>query len=263
MNRIGTNTAPFQWHVDADGYQWTSIKGKKWLSTLTPVGVESKVGIYQPLTRYTGLFRDFATLDPTSKGEILTFANNYGMLGNSKLQSLNGTAYSVESGQDWGVAICAMKRAVDIWDAVQSKDRHWLGRHIQWKRLKTSVEFVSESQRAVIANKNINSHLLPIIAGNSHKAATFHLQSEVNKALEGQASPTLLLNDGQLELFNMPKSLLSAMWLQLALAISGNRKYETCAWCGSQFDISAYRKGKKTCSDSCRNLLSRDKRKKS
>lgn len=51
-------------------------------------------------------------------------------------------------------------------------------------------------------------------------------------------------------------SLLEAMWLQLVLAIDGDRRYETCPECGNQWDATDVRSDKKTCSDRCRKARS-------
>ena len=163
----------------------------------------------------------------------------------------------------WFHHIKLMKRSVEIWDAVQSDDRRWLRKHIRWPGLQACVEISMHSYNATIASYKLHLHLLPIINEDSRKAAAVFLQTNVNEQLKGRTGPALLFNDDDaLELFNRPNTLIGAMWLQFALAISGNREYAECAWCGTQFDVSAYRKGKKTCSDSCRNLLSRSKNKK-
>jgi predicted nucleic acid-binding Zn ribbon protein len=54
-------------------------------------------------------------------------------------------------------------------------------------------------------------------------------------------------------------SLIDAMWLQLALAINGNREYRTCPVCGHWWDATEARSDKMTCSDRCRKRQQRAK----
>ena len=52
----------------------------------------------------------------------------------------------------------------------------------------------------------------------------------------------------------MPANLLSALWLQLALAVHGKKKYRRCAWCGLPFHATAkqLKPERVFCSNSCR-----------
>ena len=53
-------------------------------------------------------------------------------------------------------------------------------------------------------------------------------------------------------------SLIAAMWLQLALAIDGEREYRPCPVCGRWWDATRARSDKLTCSDRCRKSRQRD-----
>lgn len=53
-------------------------------------------------------------------------------------------------------------------------------------------------------------------------------------------------------------SLIAAMWLQLALAIDGEREYRPCPVCGRWWDATKARSDKLTCSDRCRKSRQRD-----
>jgi hypothetical protein len=55
-----------------------------------------------------------------------------------------------------------------------------------------------------------------------------------------------------------PLTLLAAMWLQLALALAGNKTFSKCKHCGRGFEISTAQSGFRTnrlfCSESCKTL---------
>ena len=54
------------------------------------------------------------------------------------------------------------------------------------------------------------------------------------------------------------RSLIAAMWLQLALAIDGEREYRACPVCGRWWDATRARSDKLTCSDRCRKSRQRE-----
>src|SRR6185295_8822448 len=55
-----------------------------------------------------------------------------------------------------------------------------------------------------------------------------------------------------------PECLLSAMWLQFALAIAGDKRFFACKGCGHLFEISTektgFRSHREFCSDSCKTI---------
>ena len=67
----------------------------------------------------------------------------------------------------------------------------------------------------------------------------------------------LASDEPSLDLNVVPKNLLGAIWLQFAMAITGNKRFTDCEMCGKPFEV---KKGtRKTCSDKCRKALSRAK----
>jgi hypothetical protein len=51
----------------------------------------------------------------------------------------------------------------------------------------------------------------------------------------------------------VPQSLVSALWIQLAKAIEGDRKYRECDVCGTWFEVSGDRRADaRFCSNACR-----------
>jgi hypothetical protein len=61
---------------------------------------------------------------------------------------------------------------------------------------------------------------------------------------------------GEPKLTLEPLTLISAMWLQLALAITGEKRFVACKFCRRMFEISTeqsgFRSHREFCSDSCK-----------
>lgn len=51
-------------------------------------------------------------------------------------------------------------------------------------------------------------------------------------------------------------NLIGGMWLQLAVAVDGNRTYRVCEYCGKRFDATDAPAHKRVCDDKCRNARS-------
>ena len=62
--------------------------------------------------------------------------------------------------------------------------------------------------------------------------------------------------DGELEFRVQPMTLLAAMWLQLALAVAGDKDFRKCKYCHGHIEISTaasgFRTNREFCSDSCK-----------
>ena len=118
---------------------------------------------------------------------------------------------------------------------------------------------------ALIASAGINSEWLKYFRpGDCLMPAKYFLQRIVNEHLKGMTSPRLLWNvrrgrPHDLALFFVPENLLGVMWLQLAEAINGNRRYKRCPGCRTWIVIShesiGSRSGRSTCSNACRMKL--------
>jgi predicted nucleic acid-binding Zn ribbon protein len=65
-----------------------------------------------------------------------------------------------------------------------------------------------------------------------------------------------------LKLVLAPRTLIGSMWLQIAEELTGGAKFRHCDWCGQPIRIGANggRSDKSTCSDACRQALSKHNR---
>jgi hypothetical protein len=289
----------FRWEVPEDGYQWItaiapygshgkgSPKEDLFLTDGILLGGSFRRRFYSPLRHNRGLFRNFAEVQPTQEG-IRAFANLYGHLGGDLSKHLilpNKLGGSGEELSAWQNEIVTMRQTVALWDMVQQSDTQGLARYIEWEKdPKDSkkgdilgVQYNShpnmqpgafppkgdQSVSAWIATTNEPETLARFRVGDVIQPALFYLQRVVNERLRARVVPRLLWDTEriQLELHIVPGSLIGALWLQFAQAISGNITYRRCEVCGTWFDLlpPITRKSRQFCSNACRSKAYREK----
>jgi hypothetical protein len=201
---------------------------------------------YTPLEIYTGLFREFIETPMTEDG-ILSFTNQYGLLGVPKMLNVfspgdQNRLVGVwgETLTDWVRHIDELQRAVQIWDMIRAGDVAGLSTHIKWQE-----EQSSESETIRVAGWIYDDHPelpnpfidpvlgVPFPAGRHRELiqepvprlfkksdvktpGLVLVQKWVNNHLKGQVSPQLLyhLDLGKEVLRIVPSSLIGALWLQ-------------------------------------------------
>lgn len=271
----------FRWQVATGGYQWIQTQAAPGMEGaraaglfLTAITPPVTARLYVPLPQYPALFRTFIETPPTPEG-IQAFANQYGLLGEPVITSIQlPNTPRIVGGEllgRWQAALATLKQAVTLWDLVQADDVERLAAHIIWTG-DTQVDYrgplwrsdetappenVAWTPHALIASAQFQperlEHFQP---GDVGQPALYYVQQVVNTALEGQVSPRLLWNEERtaLGLYIFPHSLIGALWLQFARAISGNKSYHRCEYCGKWFEVSleASRPTRVYCSDACR-----------
>ncbi len=191
---------------------------------------------YRPMAKeHSALFRTFAALDYTNRDAILAFAATYGLLG---VDTQEQGPFSVdtelgyhfvrgESHLTWAREICLMKEA------------------LQLAQPRTPTDEAVEHKRWA------SFGLKPPHAKRRHRLQWLfdvHLQHvQARMSLRPEVPPRLSM---------APLTLLSAMWLQFALAVSGDKQFRECKFCKRMFEISTeqsgFRRHREFCSDSCK-----------
>ncbi len=281
----------FEWRVPKDGYEWIEgqdVNQKKGIFLIERL--TSGVGFrrrYKPIEDETGLFRHFAQVNPTRDG-ILQFSNQHGSLGAGATELVDvplatarravprlppaakdmdeskptGLTTAGENLLTWRKAVIDMRRAVEMFDAIKENDTRYMAQFIRWHG----------PDNVVYEGRIGDRKLISVIDGpysvqgskfqyrDVRLPAIHFLQQFVNGQLEANPSIVRLLWD-QLDrpsVFVCPIGLLGAMWLQLSLAIDGDRNYRQCRSCSKWFEIGVTRRADSTtCSDACRKRLSR------
>ena len=289
VNSAGSDLTAFYWRVPECGFEWIDAKPSAFQrdGTLETVEdrylsvklTESRYRSYDPLQE-TGLFRTFADLNPT-RSAVCEFANQYGLLGSDPTRdcapsvriqrSIGGNhfqQYAGETLESWTAEHRAMRDAVALWDAVKSRPDgnygkaatpvKYLSAVIQWSgnatvsyapRSQSGFQIVSEAQPEIFMRFTPGDLTLP---------AQYALQRIINRKLKEHSSAAKLMWDWRrrnpdLGIQLAPTSLIAAIWLQLALAVDGDKNYRRCEACRKWFELSAEVRGDaKFCKQACR-----------
>ncbi len=276
----------FEWQVSKSGYCWWSdfqhakgwriigyqrsearqalIPGDRYL-VLNEDPESSTEPVPNTPLNATGLFRDFATL-PLEEDAVLAFANRHGLLTDGRLM-----VGGYEDGDDddadflgepvsvWLEEISRMRFLHELWRLVQVSDRRRLEQYIKWTEVFQPRGFRFDDGEGLFAPRDImGAPWLPRVLRQRDIlfAAQFILDTLVTEQLSGQIE-TALFRDGQGKpsLRFIPRDLRTALWLQFARAIEGNKEFQQCDQCRMWYEICSREGGrsdKRFCSTACR-----------
>jgi hypothetical protein len=291
----------FRWFVPTHGFTWKarekaadallvpcSVKiDKPWRSPALPKRE------YAPLQEFTGLFRTFADTAMTSEA-VLQFADRYGCLVQTRftpepawhrpqLEVAFSSAEAERFGW-WCEKILEMRRAVMLWDLIQSKNADELSRYIRWQEDSDGdacVKYTSdpdldleEAERQegeetgtkveVIASTRVYADWLARFGvGDVIEPARLWVKRRIEKHLQDKlaAEMTFTVGEEGLSFECVPAHLLSAMWLQFAMGITRQLDYRSCLVCRNWFELSpeTARTNRVFCSDACKSRGYREK----
>ena len=271
--------ARFEWGVATGGYHWIETASGE--TALTPKPDRpGQFRRYRPFSKENaGLFRAFAELFPTTQDSVLDFANEYGMLGPPATRiTLQGTKRNLRrpslpddfdlvrpadpdfftdpdaSGKyadlfaksiwSWSVQINKMGEAIDAGEVVCTN----------------TVRGQMDSVRAT--GMQIDDSVENWKAGMALGVSSF-----VDEGLQESMAPRFSWSTDRdrFELRLTPRSLLGALWMQLALALTDEKSFHECEVCSHVIEISKDTTGARTdarfCSDACRAQAYRDRKK--
>jgi hypothetical protein len=241
---------------------------------------------YSPLTEETGLFRIFADTAQTPEG-CLGFASGHGVLGlgTSSLPDLLPGSEGVPA---WIREIQRLSYLVALWELARRRDvraladfvsweggavyfggippeAHFFNRLSRWDELSSITEqgfTVWRADAGRLALRPDEGCHPALRRGDLVSPTLLFCLHAVNEQLQG-ATPRMVWDEGREEpaIQIVPETLLSALYLQFALAIDGNRQYQRCPACSRWFQLAPglNRANKQTCSGSCRTALHRQR----
>ena len=250
----------FEWHV-APAYHWQDWLDARGRPVVVPdhglVSLESPDGVelawqefyeknehagpvlgpvpdsgeslrYLPMQRrHAALFQTFAAIDFQDREAILGFASVYGLLSIDRKEQTSSS--EPESHLTWAREICLMREAMKLarWRTVQDEAEE----DARYKKFGLDAGHHRRERRRKL------KWLFEL-----------HLQDvQPRIEFEKDTSPRLSL---------APRTLLAAMWLQLTLAIAGDKHFPTCKSCSRLFEVSTsptgFRTHREFCSDSCK-----------
>jgi hypothetical protein len=204
---------------------------------------------YAPLVEHTGLFRTFSETLATEEG-VLGFATSYGLLGDHD-KAVGASQLRGESLEVWVDEIAWMRAAVAAWNFLRASTAD-------------DTDDLALQRLRELRHEVVHGRALPILdqtpsleRGLLVELLTQDVEVAVNAQLSGRVIPRVAAGaaaNGVLGLTYEPQSLLGALWLQLASAISDDKSFRTCDFCGRWFEVSPHATGKSRlfCSNACR-----------
>jgi hypothetical protein len=277
----------FAWEVPEAGHRWVETQAlgqgtdvrRHYLTPAYGAGDRFRTLRYQPLSAFSGLFRNFAATEP-SLDAIKSFADRFGLLGGN----LRKRIVLYDQGRDgkhpmgfgehvdeWIQEILVMRLAVDLWESARQEDTDQLSHMISWNQEGTRVRIDTHPElglgqlpqtpahvhRAVIADQRVDPDVLARFAPDDLIAPALHcMQGLINENLHQRASPRLLWeqNRERLGLYIVPDGLIGALWLQFACAVERDARFRQCAECTTWFEVAPGRgrADKQFCSTACR-----------
>jgi hypothetical protein len=238
---------------------------------------------YDPLADESALFRNFAELGPLNvfNGPAAQRSQEISQFGHAVLQFVNAYGAPLPAlsrsrgglqpdGQAIAWEIAQMQFAVWLWEAVKLQNwgaiasaARWDG-EFGWRVTYGGYEFTPTgrwSEWAALA-RAYERELRPVEqssspGGNEHVLALRILEDLVGMHVD--ARPKFYQpRRGVYALRIRTEDLLSALWLQLAMMLVEDKRYQRCLFCGKFFEVGAHhggrqrREDKQFCTDSCR-----------
>ena len=252
----------FEWKVAVGGYHW--------IETTLGAGLTQKPHqpgpprTYKPLSKdHAGLFRTFAQI-PQTRGGVLDFANEFGLLGQPLTQTTTG-------GQPLGLearfGAFAMRHdsirrsvaplaSVEFFDQSPDPDSRWCWT-AQIAAMAETLNFQDAGFQALGDSELLDDTKNTII------------QIRLDQALRDTAGVRTQWTPNHRRLLGLrwgPTSLLGAMWLQLAMWLSESTTLRACSVCKGVMEISrnptfGARSHAVFCSTRCRSQDYRDRQK--
>jgi hypothetical protein len=212
--------------------------------------------VYEPIEADSGLFRTFAEriVDATS---ALEFAQGYGLLGRigrvypAADVDLREPRWQVgEPVRVWISEADRMRRALRLWDSLRREDLAGVLRD-------PHVAGVVEGQMRTLGDSWRPRDDEEEVRRLGRFTLSFLVNERLAEHLEGvgpQIEVALVDKGGRLTYENRPATLLGALWLQLALAINGDKEYRSCPVCGRWWELDPLvaKTSRVYCTDACK-----------
>ena len=247
-------------------FWWTRLMRARWVDQGTERVLAGVHGDwYEPLKSGRPLYRAFAALEDTEQA-FADFASEYGAYHQGEPEEPSPLGYPVtpHTFEEWRRERQTLALAVRMWEALTcDRPDDVLGTDVRAMPYmdRLAVQFGPPQRHGRIALPE--GIVGPFVTTDPRKsdsrsivqvalAALATRESGASVALAVSPTRPLGPGDAGLRLTYGVSDLRSAFWLQLALDIDGNRRYETCSECGNQWDATGARSDKKTCSDRCR-----------
>lgn len=244
---------------EGSGFEWVPGKAAGTatiIEWLTPIG--ANWSSYRPLSDTPTLYAEFANVSATEDfyQAAREFANNYGALGGGyqlEFQADDSNEIQIgESLSSWQRESQVMAEAVMLWKLAKDRNTQALSKRVKYLHEERRIRHIYGPS----VNDFTGDHIPGDIRFNEvHRPALIVLQNVITKRLAGRVEAYLHPDSSdyeQMSLRTTPTSLIGALWLQLARAVTSGAPPIQCAADDCTVWIIPRRKTKKYHSDECR-----------
>lgn len=212
-----------------------SIRNRRhtFMGTENAIDETSAVGSLQ-----STLHRQFAGLVSRDDGDILGFANKYGLLKHQSVHDIvfrnEDTGQQFQLGESllwWKEEINGLAACLNLWDMVSANDKS-LKDIVLWHRDGVTIR-LNDSYIQVVGRANMNL-LGKWYRGDTKGPALYYLSLEADKRLVNALTPKMLVSQGSEITFSCD-NLLSMIWLMFLWEISGRTRLVQCPGCSEYF----------------------------
>jgi hypothetical protein len=264
--------------VPLSGYWWRDFVAEGLSRKGEPVLVsdpKAHARFYKPLLEEPALFLTLAETDPDPDA-LQRFASRYGLLGygvqkdcvdvfGKDASKLPIPMLDVETLSSWQLAVRWLNHLVALWRHVDAGDRQGL------EKLLTPEEWAAVGRSYMVQfdpRKEPIPVTVPEMMGfrkdDAIGVATALLHERLSTAMEPLVLPSLDWDEADRKsVFSFEaRSLWGAILIQFAEAVGGGRSFQRCAACSRWFELAPgiNRSDRQTCTDSCRQKLSKTRK---
>ena len=244
----------FEWRVPAEGFR---VDRGRLVRARADEALSRPPRVYRPLLETPALFRTFADLSaPFDERAAVAFANEYGALGieeRGQRETPEGEALG-----GWKRELTALQEAVRLMDVLANE---------AGTILRPAGGEPKRDRTRLLLEARLSIDRVPRLRRNSVGYRRLELQVLLADLIEPQLEQRVrvayrLIASETPALVLQPRTLLGALWLQLAVAVSDGRAYRRCAGCGKWLDISTAvgRVDRRYCDTACRMRAYRARR---
>ena len=194
----------------------------------------------------------------------LAFAREFGFLGvpiTERVRLADGWTYVVgDRLAAWLDEADALRRAVALWRAIRRNDR---------RAMLDDPHVAAISRPLNTLSRSTPLHLSAVPDPDVRRHALFTLQILVNRGLrapidrhDARVGPELRVEGDALAFRVIGRTLSGDMWLQLALAVGGDKRFRQCPQDGGWWELhpDIARTNKVYCSDACKQAAYRERK---
>jgi len=218
---------------------------------------------YAPLRSVPVLHRRFCLIEDGRA--MVDFASRYGLLGFTaervkySRKGLPPAFLLAESTARWQFELNEMRRLIYLWDLVREGKDSTIASLICREDDGLYLKLDKPSQLIAAADSRLYRKW-QLLGGRPREAASHYIIDRINERIGGYVRPQINPEHAG-RIYLHPIRLLDAMWLMFMWEVMGEVRPVRCPICLEWFDSE--RSTRKTCSDRCRQRLSRLKRKSS